>query len=388
MRRRVVITGLGAVTPIGLSVKTFWESLLAGKSGISRITKFDTSNFSVKIAAEVKDFDPISYFTPKEARRKDRFVQFAIATTLEAIADSELKVENEDSSRIGTIFGSGIGGIETWEREFKNLDISPRRVSPFFIPMMIMNSASGEIAIRLGIRGPNFGVVSACATAAHAIGEAFRAVQYGDADIMVAGGAEAAITPVAVAGFANMRALSTRNDEPEKASRPFDRDRDGFIIGEGAGTIILEEAEHAKARGAKIYCELAGYGATGDAYHITAPEPEGKEATRVMELAMKEGNINPEEVDYINAHGTSTPLNDKGETLAIKRAFGEHAKQLAISSTKSMIGHLLGASGAVELIATVLSIHNSIIHPTTNLEYPDPECDLDYVPNKARKMPV
>jgi 3-oxoacyl-[acyl-carrier-protein] synthase II len=386
--RRVFITGVGAITPVGNSAKEFWNSIVAGISGIGEITKFDTSEFPVKIGAEVKGFDGTKYFSPKEIRRKDLFIQYAVAAAEEAIKDSKIDVEKEDPSRIGVIVGSGIGGIETWEREFRILAQSPRRVSPFFIPMMIINSASAEISIRFKLKGPNFGVVSACATGAHAIGEAYRVIKYGDADIVITGGSESAITPLSVAGFANMKALSTKNDEPQKASRPFDLKRDGFVIGEGVGIIILEEAEHALKRGAKIYCELAGYGMTGDAYHITAPDPSADETARVMELALQESGLPPEEIDYINAHGTSTPLNDKIETKAIKRVFKDHAYNLSISSTKSMIGHLLGAAGAVELIATAFSIKYNIIHPTINLEHPDPECDLDYTPNKMREREV
>ncbi|MCK4353218.1 beta-ketoacyl-ACP synthase II [candidate division WOR-3 bacterium] len=388
MGRRVLITGLGAVTPVGVSVKSFWQSLLSGVSGVSRITRFDTTDFSVKIAAEVKDFAPSQFLSPKEIRRTDRFVQFAIVSSLEAIRDANLKCEVEDSSKFGVIVGSGIGGIETWEREFKHLEQSPKRVSPLFIPMMIINSVSAEVAIRAKAKGPNFAIVSACATAAHAIGEAYRLIKYGDADIIITGGSEASVTPLAISGFANMRAISARNDEPEKASRPFDLKRDGFVVGEGAGIIILEEANHAKKRDAKVYCEIVGCGMTCDSHHITAPDPNGAEAARAIKVALSEAKILPEEVDYINAHGTSTPLNDKMETQAVKLAIGKQARKVAISSTKSMIGHLLGAAGAVEIIATILSIRDSIVHPTINLEYPDPECDLDYVPNKARKMPV
>ncbi len=388
MERRVFITGVGAVTPVGNSVNEFWQSLLSGVSGVSNITKFDTSEFSVKIAAEVKNFDPTKYFHPKEIRKKDLFVQFALAATDEAIKDAELKIENENSGRIGVIVGSGIGGMETWEREFKVLQSSPRRVSPFLIPMMIINSASGEIAIRTKVKGPNFGTVSACASGGHAIGTAYKFIKYGDADIMITGGCEAGITPLSIAGFANMRALSTRNEDPEHASRPFDRERDGFIVGEGAGIIILEEENHAKMRGVKPYCELVGCGMTCDAYHIAAPDPSASESARVMKLALKSAGITPREVDYINAHGTSTPLNDKAETQAIKLVFGEYAKRVSISSTKSMTGHLLGAAGAIEFIATCLSIRDGIIHPTTNLENPDPECDLDYTPNQSKKQEI
>jgi 3-oxoacyl-[acyl-carrier-protein] synthase II len=386
MDRRVVITGLGVITPIGIGKESFCKSLLKGKNGVCEITKFDTSDFTVKIAAEVKDFDPLKALSPKKARRMDRFSQFAVLSSLEAWSDSGLDIERENNSRIGVIIGSGIGGIETWEEQYKRLIASPRRVSPFFIPMMIMNTASSEVSIALGAKGPNFGIVSACATSAHSVGEAYRIIQRGDADIMVTGGTESAITPLAIAGFSNMRALSTRNDEPERASRPFDRDRDGFVVGEGAGILILEEMEHAKKRRAFIYSEIAGYGATCDAYHVTAPSPDGKDAARAIKIALSEANLS--RVDYINAHGTSTPLNDKTETLGVKLAFGEEAKRIPISATKSMIGHLLGAAGACELIACCLAMRDGIIHPTRNLENPDPECDLDYVPKEARKLDV
>ena len=384
--RRVVVTGLGAITPIGLNKDDYWNALLSGKSGVGLITRFDTSQFTVKIAAEVKGFDPSKYFSPKEVRRTDRFTQYAVAAAEEAIKDSGLEIKNPD--RIGVIVSSGIGGIETWEVEHHRLFESPKKVSPIFIPMMIMNTASGTIALRWGLHGPNFGVVSACATANHSIGEAFRLIRYGDADVMIAGGTEAAVTPLSVAGFQNMRALSTRNDAPERASRPFDRERDGFVVGEGAGVLVLEELEHAKKRGAKIYCEIVGYGATCDAHHMTAPDPTGKEPARAMLLAMKEAGVSPDEVDYINAHGTSTPLNDKTETIAIKIALGERAKKVPISSTKSMIGHLLGAAAGAEAVATCLSIYHSVIHPTINLENPDPECDLDYVPEGVRELKI
>ncbi|MBI4722413.1 MAG: beta-ketoacyl-ACP synthase II [Candidatus Stahlbacteria bacterium] len=386
---RVFITGVGAITPVGNLVKEFWAAVISGVSGLGNITKFDTTNFSVKIAAEVKGFDGGKYFSPKEVRRKDMFVQYAVAAAKEAILDAGIKIENEDLTRIGVIVGSGIGGIETWAREIKVLEQSPRRVSPFFIPMMIINSAAGEISIRHKFKGPNYGTVSACATGAHAIGDAYRLIKYGYADVVVTGGSEAAITPLAVAGFANMKALSTKNEVPHKASKPFDLERDGFVIGEGAGIVILESEEHAVKRDAtQKYCEIIGCGMTGDAYHITAPEPSAVEAARAMKLALEEGSCNPEEVDYINAHGTSTPLNDKIETQAIKIAFGEYAYKLPISSTKSMIGHLLGASGAVELIATCLSIKEGIIHPTINIEHPDPDCDLNYTPQIAKKVDI
>lgn len=386
--RRVFVTGLGVITPIGNSVKEVWNSLISGISGADKITKFDATEFAVKIAAEVKGFDGDKYFLSKDARRKDTFIKYAVAAAEEAIKDAALNFEAEDLSRVGVIVGSGIGGIETWEKEFRVLEQSPRRVSPFFIPMMIINSAPAEISIRHKLKGPNFGTVSACATGAHAIGDAYRIIKYGDADIIITGGSEASITPLSLAGFANMKALSTRNDAPEKASRPFDIERDGFVIGEGAGILILEEAEHAIKRGVVPYCEVVGYGMTCDAYHITAPDPSAEEQARVMKLALKESSIQPEDVDYINAHGTSTPLNDKIETQAIKLVFGEHAYKLAISSTKSMMGHLLGAAGAVELIVTALTIREGIIHPTINLEHPDPDCDLNYTPNQISKRVV
>lgn len=385
---RVFITGLGAITPVGNSVKELWDSMISGVSGVTKITKFDTSEFTVKIGAEVKGFDGDKYFSAKDARRKDTFIKYAVAAADEAIKDAGINFETEDLSRVGVIVGSGIGGIETWEREFKVLEQSPRRVSPFFIPMMIINSAPAEISIRYKLKGPNFGTVSACATGAHAIGEAYRLIKYGYADVIITGGTEAAITPLSVAGFANMRALSTKNNTPEKASKPFDLERDGFVIGEGAGIIILEEERHAIKRGANIYCEVVGYGMTCDAYHITAPDPSAEAQARVMELALEEGGIAPEEVNYINAHGTSTPLNDKIETQAIKLAFGEHAYKLSISSIKSMIGHLLGAAGAVELITTAISIREGIIPPTINLEHSDPECDLNYIPNQPKRAEI
>ena len=386
--RRVVITGMGAVTPIGLSKEEFWRSLLEGKSGVSHITRFDTSGFSVRIAAELKNFSPEKFFPPKKVRRLDRYTQFAICASREAVEDSEIDLSKEDTEKIGVIIGSGIGGIETWEEQHRKLlNDSPRFVSPFFVPMMIINSASAEIGIEFGLKGPNFCVASACASSGHAIGEAYRIIKDRRADVMLTGGTEAAITPTAVAGFANMKAISPRNDEPEKASRPFDKERDGFVLGEGAGILVLEEYEHAITRGKKPYCEVAGFGMTCDAYHITAPDPNGREAARVIKLALGEARL--ETVDYINAHGTSTPLNDKIETMAVKLALGEkNARKVAISSTKSMIGHLLGAAGACELIACVLSMRDGIAHPTINLENPDPECDLDYVPNKAKKMKI
>ncbi|MFA5032805.1 MAG: beta-ketoacyl-ACP synthase II [bacterium] len=386
MENRVFVTGVGAVTPIGLSVKDYWNSLISGTSGVSNITKFDTTEFSVKIGAEVKNFDPLTCFSPKEVKRADTFVHYGIAAAIEAVKDSGLQFD--DPLRAGVIVGSGIGGIETWEREFRKLIESPRRVSPFFIPMMIINSISGEIGIRFGIKGPNFSVVSACASSSHSICDAYRLIKEGLADVVITGGSEAAISPMAVAGFANMRALSTRNDAPTKASRPFDKERDGFIIGEGAGIIVLEEANHAIKRGANPYCELAGVGMSCDAYHITAPDSSGEGAANSMRTALQSAGVKPEDVSYINPHGTSTPLNDAIETKAIKMVFGDLAKNIPISSTKSMTGHLLGAAGAIEIIACALSIRNSMVHPTINLENPDPECDLDYVPGNARSVNV
>ena len=391
MRRRVVVTGLGAVTPIGTGVERFWRSLVKGVSGIDRIKSFDPDEFNltVKIAAQVKDFDPLEFMDKKEASRLSLFIQYAVAAVEEAIKDSGIKEAGYDPLRVGVIIGTGIGGLADIEREHSVLlSKGGRRVSPFFIPYGISNMASGYVAIRHGFKGPNYCVVSACATGNHAIGDAFRMIQAGDIDAAIAGGTEAAITPLGVAGFAVMRALSTRNDEPQKASRPFDKDRDGFVMGEGAGILVLEEYERAKARGAKIYAELVGYAATDDAYHITAPHECGEGAYECMKLALEDAGLNPEEVDYINAHGTSTPLNDKVETMAIKQLFKDHAYRLKVSSNKSMIGHLLGAAGAVEAVASVKTIETGIIPPTINLENPDPECDLDYVPNSAVEADV
>ncbi len=389
--RRVVITGLGAVTPIGTGVQKFWENLISGVSGIDIIKRFDPVEvgLSVHIAGEVRDFEPERYFDKKDAQKISDFIKFAVAASEEAIKDSGLLEAKYDPYKVGVIIGTGIGGLRDIEEQQKVLmEKGPRRVSPFFIPYGISNMASGLVAIRFGFKGPNYCVVSACATGNHAIGDAMRLIQKGDIDVAIAGGCESAVTPLGVAGFASMRALSTRNHEPQKASRPFDKDRDGFVMGEGAGILVLEEYEHAKARGAKIYAELVGYGATDDAYHITAPCADGEGAYMCMKLALENAKVKPEEIDYINAHGTSTPLNDKSETLAIKRLFGEHAYRLKISSNKSMIGHLLGAAGAVEAVATVKTVETGIIPPTINLENPDPECDLDYVPNKAIEYPV
>jgi len=389
MKRRVVITGMGTITPVGLNVNEFWSSLVAGKGGVGRITRFDASAFSTQIAAEVKGFDPSSVIDRKELRRQDRFVHYAIAAAHEALGDSKLELDKEDRDRIGVLVGSGIGGIETWEGQFHKLrDSGPDRISPFFVPMMIIDMASGEISIRWNLKGPNFATVSACATSAHAIGESFHIILRQEADVMIAGGSEAAITPLSMAGFCSMRALSRRNDTPGKASRPFDLNRDGFVMGEGAGIVVLEELERAKARGARMYAEIAGYGATADAYHMTAPAPGGEGAARAMQAALSSAGMLPEEVGYVNAHGTSTDLNDKYETMAIKTVFGSHVSKLAISSTKSLTGHLLGAAGVIETIATAKTLVEGIVHPTINYEIPDPECDLDYVPNKARKLAV
>lgn len=389
MKKRVVITGLGAITPIGIGADEFWKSLLAGKSGIGRITRFDPSDYATQIAGEVKDFDPTKYIDKKEAKRMDRCTQYAIAAAKMALDDSGLDLEKEDLQRIGTMIGTGIGGMDTLHDQYKTLfEKGPGRISPFFVPMMIANMPSGQTSITFGLQGPCSCVVTACATGTNSIGDAFKIIQRGDADVMVAGGTEAAVSPAAVAGFCAMKAMSTRNDEPEKASRPFDSDRDGFVMGEGSGVVILESLDHALARGAKIYAEMAGYGSNADAFHITAPAPEGAQAAKCMAMAIADAGIQVEAVDYINAHGTSTPLNDKNESLAIKALFGDHAKQLAISSIKSMTGHLLGAAGGIEAVATVLTIANDKIPPTINYENPDPELDLDYVPNHAKEKVV
>jgi 3-oxoacyl-[acyl-carrier-protein] synthase II len=380
---------MGVVSPIGNTVDEFWAGLKEGRSGVSKITRFDTSKHTARIAGEVRDFDPAAYMDRKELRRMDRYTHYAMAAAKMAVDDSGLKIEGEFAERVGVIIASGIGGTETWEAQHqKLLESGPDKVSPFFVPMMISDIAAGYVSIAHGAKGPNYATVSACASAGHAIADALRIIQTGDSEAMICGGAEAPITPLALAGFCALRALSTRNDDPEHASRPFDKDRDGFIMGEGAGIVILEELEHALARGAKIYAELCGTGATGDAHHITAPAPGGEGAVRAMRTAIKNAGLKPEDINYINAHGTSTDLNDKYETAAIKTVFGDHAKKLAISSTKSMTGHLLGAAGGVELIATALCIMNQTIHPTINYTTPDPECDLDYVPNKSRPAEV
>lgn len=387
--RRVVVTGLGPVTSIGIGKEEYWDSLIEGRSGISHITNFDTEGYTTTIGSEVKNFNPEKYIDKKEAKRMDRFAQFAIAGTQLALEDSGLDLDSIDKRRAGVILGSGVGGIETLEREHtKLMERGAKRVSPFFIPMMISNMGPGQITMYYGFKGPSFTITTACASGNHAIGESFRMIQRGDADIIVTGGSEAAVSPISVAGFCSMKALSKRNDEPEKASRPFDKDRDGFVIGEGAGILILEELEHALNRNAHIYGEIIGYSATSDAYHVTAPDPEAEGATMAMRLAIEDGGIHYELVDYINAHGTSTYYNDKLETMAIKKAFKDHAYKLKISSTKSMTGHLLGAAGGIEAIATILTIERGIIPPTINLETPDPECDLDYTPNEACTMDV
>ncbi|HOA91956.1 MAG: beta-ketoacyl-ACP synthase II [Bacillota bacterium] len=386
MQRRVVITGLGAVTPLGLNVEEFWANVIAGKSGVGLITRFDTTDFNVKIAAEVKGFDPENYLDKKEARRTDRFVQFALAAAKMAVDDASLTIDESNCEDVGVYIGSGVGGISTVEEQARTLfEKGPSRVSPFMVPMMISDMAAGQVSIMLGAKGPNEATVTACASSAHAIGNAFNAIRYGRAEVMITGGSEAAITPLSIAGFQSARALSTRNDEPEKASRPFDLNRDGFVMGEGAGILILEELEHAKRRGAKIYAELVGFGSTGDAYHITSPAPEGEGAKRAIIRALKDAGLQPDEVQYVNAHGTSTYYNDLYETKAIKAVFGD---RIAVSSTKSMTGHLLGAAGAIEAIITALTLEHQIIPPTINYETPDPECDLDYVPNRARESKI
>ncbi len=387
MKRQVVITGFGVVTPLGNDVATFWEGLLEGRSGVSFITQFDPTELEVKIAAEVKDFDPVDLFGKKVARRNDRFSLFALEAARQAIADADLEFDGGDSQKVGVLIGTGIGGVVTLLDNFEIFQTSgSRRVSPFMVPMMMPNAASAAIAITHGLHGPNLTISSACATGSHAIGEAAEIIRRGQSEVMICGGSEAIIAPIAIAGLKNMGALSTRNDDPQRASRPFDANRDGFVIGEGAGVLILESLEHASARKARIHCELAGYGATADAFHITAPDETGQGGAWAMEQALSDAGITPEEVDYINAHGTSTFLNDRTETIAIRTVFGPHADQIAVSSTKSMTGHLIGAAGAVEAIACAKSLETGWVHPTINYETPDPECDLDYVPNQARRL--
>lgn len=389
MKKRVVITGMGAITPIGNTVETFWENAKAGVSGTGRITSFDPSDHSSQVAAEIKDFDPTTFIDKKEAKRMDAFVQLAIAAADMAISDANLALDHLDRTRAGVLVGSGMGGLKTLEEQYRILlEKGAKRVSPFFIPMEIINLAPGQLSIRYGFQGTNISVATACATGAHAIGEALRYIQHGEMDVMLTGGTESCITPLSVAGFANMRALSTRNDDPAHASRPFDKDRDGFVMGEGSGILILESLEHALARNARIYAELVGYAATADAYHITSPDPEGNGVSRCMQRALDDAGLSPKAIDYVNAHGTSTPFNDKFETLAIKKVFNSHSADLVISSTKSMIGHTLGAAGAIELIAAALSVKHDVVHPTINYETPDPDCDLDYVPNEVRHVTV
>ena len=388
-KRRIVITGLGVISPVENDVESFWQALLAGKSGIGPITTFDSSAFDSQIAGEVKGFDPLKYMDSKEAKRMEKFAQFAVAASRQAVSDAKLDLSRENTERIGVLIGCGIGSLRIVEQEYKTyLEKGPSRITPFMVPLMIVNEAAGQVSILLGLKGPNSCVTTACASGSNAIGDAYRMIQYGDADIMVSGGTESSITHLGVGGFCSLKALSRKNDAPEKASRPFDKLRDGFVIGEGAGVVILEELEHALKRNAKIYAEMAGYGMSADAYHMTAPDPSGSGAQRAMQSALSDAGLKPEEIHYINAHGTSTALNDKIESLAIKNTFGAYAHKVAISSTKSMTGHLLGAAGGVEFVVCCLSIRDSVAHPTINQEVPDPECDLDYVPNISRKMKI
>ncbi|GAB6157689.1 beta-ketoacyl-ACP synthase II [Desulfotomaculum varum] len=389
MSKRVVITGMGVISPIGIGLAHFWESLTAGVSGIARITRFDPSEYSTQIAGEVKDFDYSKYLDKKEGRRMDKFSQYAVVAAAMALEDAGLDLSALDKDRTGVIVGSGIGGMETFEEQCRVLvNRGPGRISPFLIPMMIANIAAGQIAIKFGLRGPNITTITACASSGNAIGDAFKLIQRGGAEAVITGGTEAPITPLSVAGFCAMKAMSTRNQEPTRASRPFDADRDGFVMGEGAAMLVLETLEHAQKRGANIYAEIIGYGSSCDAYHITAPDPEGAGAAAAMQMALADGGLKPEDVQYINAHGTSTPVGDTAEVTAIKRVFGEHAYKLTVSSTKSMTGHMLGAAGAVESVASVLAIVHDVVPPTINLENPDPACDLDFVPHQARRMPV
>jgi 3-oxoacyl-[acyl-carrier-protein] synthase II len=389
MSNRVVVTGLGVISPVGTGKDAFWQNLIAGKSGIGPVTRFDVSDMPTKIAGEINDFDPGLYMDKKEARRMDRFAQFALAAAKLAVTDSKLDLEQEDRDRIGVVVGCGIGGVITFEEQKETLiSKGPGRVSPFFVPMLISNMGAGHISINMKLQGPSNTVVTACASATNAVGEALRILQHGDVDVCLAGGTEAPLTPLAFAGFCSMRAMSTRNEEPTRASRPFDLDRDGFIMGEGAGILVLETLEHAKARDAHIYAEVVGYGSTCDAHHITSPAPGGTGAAKAMAIAIKDAGLTPADISYINAHGTSTDANDANESAAIKSVFGDSAKSVAISSTKSMTGHLMGAAGGVELIACAMAIEEGIVPPTINYETPDPVCDLDYVPNEARRMPV
>ncbi len=388
-RRKVVVTGLGIISPVGIDISAAWSSIVAGKSGISNITHFDASSFPSRIAGEVRGFDVEKWLSPKEARRFDTFIHYGLAAAIDALQDSGLDLAREERERIGVCIGSGIGGLPMIEDTCAALQAGgARKISPFFVPGTIINMIAGQFSIMYGLKGPNLALVTACTTANHCIGDAGRLIEYGDADIMIAGGAEATVSPLGVGGFCAARALSTRNDAPEQASRPWDKNRDGFVLGEGAGILVLEEQEHARQRGARIYCELAGYGMSADAHHITAPCEDGEGAARCMANAMRNGEVNLDEVDYINAHGTSTPLGDIAETIAIKRCFGEHSRKLAVSSTKSMTGHLLGAAGGIEAVFSALAVHHQIAPPTINLSDQDPQCDLDYVPNNARKMKI
>jgi 3-oxoacyl-[acyl-carrier-protein] synthase II len=388
-RKRVVVTGLGAITPIGNTLAEYWEGLMGGRNGIGPITLFDASRHDCRIAGEVKGFDPVAYMDKKDAKRMDRFAQFAVAGSKQALADAQFVINDLNAEQVGVLIGTGIGGLKVLEDQQEiYLTKGPDRCSPFMIPMMIANMAAGLTAIQVGAKGPNSCSVTACAAGSNAIGDAFRLVQQGYAQAMICGGTEAAVTPLSVAGFAACRAMSTRNDDPAHASRPFDKDRDGFVLGEGCGILLIEELEHALARGARIYAEIVGYGMTCDAYHMTSPVPGGEGAARAISLALKDAGLTPDQVNYINAHGTSTPANDSTETMAMKKSLGEHAYKVAVSSTKSMTGHLLGGSGGIEAVATVMAIANDQVPPTINLENPDPECDLDYIPNQSRKMPV
>lgn len=393
-KKRVVLTGVGAVTPVGNDIDTFWSALVEGETGVDRLTAFDPSNFYSHIAAEIDDFDAAKYMNPKQAKRLDKFVKFAIGAAKMAVDDSGLDLEAVRKERAGVYIGSGIGGLHTIEAEHEKFIVAedptkaPAKISPFLIPMLIVNMASGLVSIELGFKGPNSAAVTACATASNSIGDAFKIIQRGEAEVMVSGGAEAAITKMGFGGFCALKALSSRNDDPKTASRPFDKDRDGFVMGEGAAVVVLEELEHAKKRGAKIYAEMVGYGMSGDAYHMTAPSPDGDGAVRCMKASLDDAGLNPEDVTYINAHGTSTPLNDRMETNAIKTAFGDHAYKLAVSSTKGVTGHMLGAAGGAEIIACAKAIETGVVPPTINYTTPDPDCDLDYVPNEARKVDV
>jgi 3-oxoacyl-[acyl-carrier-protein] synthase II len=389
MARRVVVTGIGLVSSLGIGTQATWDGLLAGRSGVGPVTRFDASAFAARIAAEVPHFDPLQFVDKKDVKKMDVFIQYAVAASQFAVTDAALAITPANAADVGVFIGSGIGGFTTIEREHSALlEGGPRKISPFFIPATIINLASGQVSIRLGAKGPNLAACTACSASAHAVGESFEIIRRGDADVMVAGGSEAAITPMSLGGFASLRALSTRNDEPQRASRPFDRGRDGFVIGDGAGVLILEELGHAARRGARIYAELVGYGMSGDAHHITAPSEDGDGAVRAMAHALRKAGIAPDEVDYINAHGTSTEFNDKLETLAIKRVFGEGARRLAVSSTKSMTGHLLGGAGGLEAGISALAVYHQVAPPTVNLDEPDPACDLDYVPNVRRAMPI